>query len=590
MQKNKKIEIFSDNEELKVIIEDAVKNKKNMLSAEQKLVFIDITGSENRQKVKKLLSDDNVFVVLMGELNILYNFYSDLNNHEIEYLILPTDRYEINLLLEKIKKGLRLKEVADRAIKESLDYYNMLFRQKKSIRLTEVNDLDVKIEEILDFLLLEINADSVELWLYDPDDHNFDLVEHRGIRLAEKNIPKDILTKLRTNSNFIYINKTTYIPLKVKGQPFGFFRIGRKLMESESANITNYIDVFSIGLYNSMKYSLKKREYYLHLQKGVLKKEVFEEFLDNIISQADRYQQPTSFLSFKLENEPLLSEIFGDFYKEKFNKIIRDISQTIRSSDIMGKIDDHTYVVVLTNTDYMGAIYFLRRFKNIIHSRKIFSYREKSGEMEFLFNIATYPFHGRSWKHVINHLKTGMNKDLSPYFRFKIGEMPFWDTVKNLRNNYLSSVIKNDGYKRNLVFYNFSKEQFLNILNTYIKEMTIPGNKGIGYINIPFIDTESTKDLIENYLDIADEKNFPVYFFSGNTKLLTKLGYSKKYFIFSDSKMIKKVPFLLLLSKWGSYMSFAWKEDDMLKGFHCSDVLLIEELIGKLKKQFYLKQ
>jgi len=584
------ISIYSDNKEFSNVIKSAIEKRNIKLDNNMQVAIVDISDSENKQLVKKLLASEDVFVVIAGELGELYNFYPEVNKFEIEYLILPSDRTEINLLLEKIKKTVRLKEVADRAVKESLDYYNLLFKQKKALRLTEVKDLDIKIEEVLDFLSLELNFNSMELWLYDTDDHNFDLVDHRGMLLRGKSIPKDILKKLKKTDNYLYLDKVSYFPLKLQGKPFGFFRFNKKLEDKEYMSIATFIDIFSLGLFNSMKFSFKKREYFLHLQKGVLKKEVFEEFLDNIISQAQRYQKPTSFLSFRLDNEDLLREIFGDFYKEKFNKIIRDVSQTIRSSDIMGKIDDNTFVVVLTNTDYLGAVFFLRRFKNIIHSRKIFSYKEKSGEMEFLFNVATYPFHGKSWKHIMKYLKTGMDKDNSPYFRYKIGEYPFWDTVINLRNNYLSSYAKRDINKRNLVFYEFSKNKFMNIFAAYVKEMSTSGNKGIGYVNLPFLGTDDTKELIETYLDIADEKNFPIYFISNNAKLLSKLGYSKKYFIYTDSKKIQQIPFILLLSKWGSYMNFAWSENGSLKGFHCSDVLLIEELMGKLQKQFYLKQ
>ncbi len=526
--------------------------------------------------------------IFAGTLKTLKNFLKMEKTEDFEYIIIPAELSEVEAILRKSINLIKLQFEVNHALKESLEYYTTFLEMKKSLKFLEISDPDLKTEEILNFLELEIGETNIEIWLYDFDEKTLNLAGIRGTYIAEEKLPSGIKEKFTPEGNPITYENGTLLPLTNRGKIFGIIRFRKKLNETELKKLQIYREFLSMALFNSLKYFYQKREISTFAQKGVLKKEVLLEFIKKGLHQSRRYSNPISFLLFRLENKETLMKLFGDTVGKKWKKFINDIAQTLRASDVIGEINSDSYLIILTSTDYMGVIYFLRRFKNILRTHSIFSKGGKTGELVVKYNIASYPVTGTTWTELESTLFNGLNDKYNPFFGFKIGNLSFPEVVDYLRSVIMKNKLQN---KEELAprFWGINKSTIITQIETFIREMISHGNRGIGYINLPWFKKEEFLDLLEKYLDAGNDTAFPVFFFTNKMDIPAKTGYGRKYIIAIDNEILMKYGFIILLSHWGSYLHIFWKDEDLFPGIHCSDTLLVEEVVEKLQRFLYLK-
>ncbi len=582
--KDKTVSIYSDNIALTSIIEKVCK-KLGLSIVEDggTITIIDTEYSKQYQDLSK-----TSVTIFAGTLRKLKEFLQQPLSISHDYLILPTEEAEVEAMLKKALQVLKLRKKIDQAVQESIEFYNTFLEMKKSLKLLEVTDPDIKTDEILNFLEIEFGNESIEIWLYDFDEKSLNLTGYRGTYTPIEKIPSGIKEKFSSTYGPIFYDNGTLIPLVHKGKIFGIIRIKRTLTEREVKKLMIYVDFISIALFNSLKHFYKKRELSTYTQKGVLKREILQEFITRSIHQAQRYSSPLSFLLFRLENREVLNEIFPEIIHKRWNKLVGDIAQTLRASDIIGELMPDTYLVILTNTDYMGAIYYLRRFKNILKTHSVFSHKGKTGELKVTYNIASFPVSGYNWNEIEKNLYRGMDQSISPYFRYPIQNLQLIESIEYLKSTILRESIKGNNIRFEPKMWDFSSHTLKNLVETFIRELMLQGNRGTGYLNLPGLQLENQIEIMESYIDAGNDRNFPIYFFT-SVKPISRLGYAKKYIIASDDEFLKKYGFVMYLSQWGSYMLIFWKNEDAFTGIHCSDTLLVEEVIEKLQRYFYLK-
>ncbi len=581
---DRSISIYSDNIALKSVTEKISKKLGLKITEDDGAIqVIDIDSNENFKP-----SREAAVKIFTGSLERLRKFLKNPPSSPYDYLILPTEEAEVEAMLNKALHLLKLRKKVDQAVNESLDYYNTFLEMKKSLKILEVSDPDIKTEEILNFLELELGNTSIEIWLYDFDEKTLNLAGFRGTYSPTEKLPAGIKEKFSSAYGPVVYDEGTLIPLVYKGKIFGIIRLKRTLTQEETKKLIIYVDFISIALFNSLKHFYKKRELATYSQRGILKKEILQEFITRNIYQSQRYATPLSFLMFRFDNRKLLEEIFPGVAEKRWNKLISDIAQTLRASDIIGELSPDTYLIILTNTDYMGAIYYLRRFKNILRTHSVFSHKGKTGEIKTSYNIASYPVSGSNWAELEKTLLRGMDQRFSPFFRYSIQNLQLTEAIDYLRSVILRESIRKSDAQLEPKMWDFSEDTLSSIITTFIREMMIQGNRGTGYINLPWFSQEQQLEIIETYIDAGNDRNFPIYFFT-NPSTSSKLGYGKKYLITSDSEFLKTYGFIMYLSQWGSYMLIFWKNEGKFTGLHCSDTLLVEEIIEKLQRYFYLK-
>lgn len=106
---------------------------------------------------------------------------------------------------------------------------------------------------------------------------------------------------------------------------------------------------------------------------GLFSRDYFEQRLCEEVSRAQRYDVPMSFLIMQLDNQ---DELKNTLENDGFEKIVRNIGEIIRKeirhSDILAKMDEASFGLLLVHTDPQGAKVLAKRLKKII--------RENTGE------------------------------------------------------------------------------------------------------------------------------------------------------------------------------------------------------------------
>ncbi len=580
-----KISLESDNIGLKKTFQKVVKELGLVIDDQDpniKIIDLDSELSHSPDKAE--------IIIYAGNLKRLKNKIKEgEQGEEFEYIILPVDESELEAVIKKAINHLKMREEFNQALRESIEYYNTFLEMKKSMKLLELSDPDIKVNEILAFLEIEIGQSGIEIWLYDFDEKHLNLAGYTGTVLQRGKLPSRIKSKFSATYGPIIYEKSTLIPLTQKGKIFGIIRFQKKLNENQIKKIMVYREFLSMALFNSLKHFYKKRELSNYIHKGVLKKEILREFIEKHLHQSQRYSSPLSFILFKLENRDILEDMFQNTFAKKWEKFISNIAQTLRTSDVIGEYGENSYLIILTNTDYMGAISYLRRFKNLLKTHSVFSTKEKTGEMKIRYNVASFPIHGRVWSEIEQHLYAGIDEKLNPYFRLNVKNLSFEESIDYLKTMVLKEKLKKGSERLEPAMWLPKEEDIINVTYLLINELIANGNKGAGYINLPWLSNEKLINIIETYIDNGNDKNFPLFFFTSDKKISSSIGYGKKYIITSNSDVIKKISFIFLLSQLGSYMAIFQQNEDFFTAIHCSDTLLVEELIEKLQRRFYLK-
>ena len=106
-------------------------------------------------------------------------------------------------------------------------------------------------------------------------------------------------------------------------------------------------------IFKDLKNLLEKEE-----TSGAYNEIVFEDLVEKEVSRAQRYKYVFSILAFNAQSEIL----------ENLNR------KLIRKSDYFGKIDTHTYAVLLTHSNVNEATIFANKFANDINHVAIAQY------------------------------------------------------------------------------------------------------------------------------------------------------------------------------------------------------------------------
>ncbi|BBB31834.1 signal transduction protein [Thermotomaculum hydrothermale] len=180
-------------------------------------------------------------------------------------------------------------------------------------------------------------------------------------RLSDKKIPSfcieakpvfknDSLVKLKIKllkgNVFIGNKKVTKADLKIGD----VLRIGNTVFKLEK------IYPFEIEYRNLIEEKIKKGY--------VLDREDSFYFLEKFFNIAEKYKRPLSLIVFQVDYFSLIKDSFSEKEIEQiFREARRIYKKTIRKSDILGRIEENKFVIILPETHEIGAITLARRIK-----------------------------------------------------------------------------------------------------------------------------------------------------------------------------------------------------------------------------------
>ena len=114
-------------------------------------------------------------------------------------------------------------------------------------------------------------------------------------------------------------------------------------------------------------------------------------------------------------------------------KLAESISKVVRDSDILAKVSDHEYYVLLPETDALGARMFIRRSQEAFSTDAFIGKMSRDYPVSITLGAATFPLEGKDFDELLGVCRERSERTRSSLFRrLKLQEKGFWDMVQLL--------------------------------------------------------------------------------------------------------------------------------------------------------------
>jgi diguanylate cyclase (GGDEF)-like protein len=132
----------------------------------------------------------------------------------------------------------------------------------------------------------------------------------------------------------------------------------------------------------------------------------FVDYAGKEFYKARRYGRSFSLLVLSLDNAELLRKAAGrEPYRRLMREVVAAVSRVARDADILAKVSESEYYLLLPETDYFGALMFQRRAMDEV--RRGESYRALEAETPVLLSMgaATFPKDGEDFDQLLHWAK-----------------------------------------------------------------------------------------------------------------------------------------------------------------------------------------
>ncbi|HUU02247.1 MAG TPA: response regulator [Myxococcota bacterium] len=546
-----------------------------------------------------------------------------------EYLVKPVDRDELLLTLDRLLERRRLLDRQNKLLDESLQYLQAQTVYKRCLEILSTLDFENLCEMIMRHMIQATGAQGGLLWLTSPEERSeggvekFNLAGYRGLVTlddfpASVSIGEEsLLATFRAGQPF-FANpalvlglpgrrpgkEALFIPLVVDQVPVGLLVLLDKLREDFSErdrNITSTMAEFAaIGLKNSRRFQALERMGLKDQGSTAYNLTYFIDYAGKEIYKARRYGRSFSLVAVVIDRFDFLREHFkAEICGRLSRKLAESISRVVRDSDILAKVSDYEYYVLLPETDALGAQMFIRRSREAFWTDPFISKISRDYPVGVTLGSATFPLDGTDFDDLLGVCREKMDRVRSSlYFRLHLSDKNFWEMVEVLvgrPEDYLGTLESAssefrlaedvDGTSAHGVF---DRQVFAGIQEEVaIQAVDNPDRRAILFDAGGVIDAEPRP--MEKVLSQAKRARLFVLGRRGEGTMASDHPSLTRVFLTDDS--IDRYRIMLVLSERLAYAFLGAVSGDVsgpgeLYGFHTHDQFLVENLIASLQDYY----
>lgn len=204
---------------------------------------------------------------------------------------------------------------------------------KQNDNLKLVKTLEEIYQEILDYLKDDYFVDDIEITLIDLDNNEEEILYKSSNILSEED-------------NFVFEliqSEHTKIKIIVATKDIEFMNNNRFIM-----NLA--LQAFSQTLYNKLLKDRLKDLTLIDNVTGLYNRQYLDNYADNILNLSNREQKKVAFLKIGIDQFKAVIDEFDYQIGDRVLKALADtLKETVRSSDIIVKIDGDEFLVILMN-------------------------------------------------------------------------------------------------------------------------------------------------------------------------------------------------------------------------------------------------
>ncbi len=544
-----------------------------------------------------------------------------------EYLVKPVDRDELLLTLDRLLERRRLLDQQNKLLDESMQYLQAQTVYRRCLDILSTLDFENLCEMILRHMLQATGAQGGLLWLTSPEERpgadgaeKMNLTGYRGLINLE-DFPTSItissgpaLDSLRAGTPFFAnpaavlgaVNRPgggsepLFIPLLAEGIPLGLLLLLDKLREDfteRDQNIARTMAQFSgIALKNSRRFQALERLGLRDQGSTAYNLTYFIDYAGKEIYKARRYGRSFSLVTVVIDRFEFLREHFkAEICTRMSKKLAESISRVVRDSDILARVADHEYYLLLPETDALGARMFVRRSQSTFLADAFIAEMSRDYPVSISMGAATFPIDGGDFDQLLQTCREEMASSRQSLFRrLHLEPKGLWDAVRILAGHpdehrgaleQASETFRlAEDLEAGSAHVVLTDEAVDGIEEEVCRQaVDVPERRAVVYALGGAVGPEPRP--MEQVLEGAERARAILVGTEGAANRASEFASVTRVLV--DDEQAGRHRLLLVLGERMAYAFVAERtEDGQLFGFHSGDRFLVENLIAKLQEHY----
>ncbi|HEU4384011.1 MAG TPA: response regulator [Anaeromyxobacteraceae bacterium] len=332
-----------------------------------------------------------------------------------DFLTKPVDRNELEAVVQRALERGRLRREHSALLSENLEFVKSqsLFRQCAALLATL--DLERLQDLTLSVMARVTDAQGGAIWIAD-EQGRLALRGYRGLVDRSALLPAvdardgELAPGIRAGAPFLAPGappgEAFYVPLLVDEEPVGLAlltdRARGRFGSDQHAAALAVADFAAIAVRNARRFQALERTGLRDRETQAYNLSYFVDYAGKEFYKARRYHRQFSLLLVSVDNlEQVRREAGRDLFRSVGRDLVSAVSRVVRDADILAKVSDSEYYLLLPETDYFGALMFQRRAGEEV--RKEASVRALAEKVPLLLSMgaATFPKDGEDFDELL---------------------------------------------------------------------------------------------------------------------------------------------------------------------------------------------
>ncbi|MBK7863333.1 MAG: diguanylate cyclase [Archangiaceae bacterium] len=460
--------------------------------------------------------------------------------------------------------------------------------ERRCLSLVETPELEQLQERVLHELADLCGAQSGALWAAS---------EAAGLRLRawhglvdRKSMPERVDPTLVQNRPW-HAGATFLVPLIAQGDVVGLVQLSDALSGRFPAELVTPAALLGEFAGSAIRQALKvaslQRQGLRDRDTGAYTLSYFTDYAAKEIYKARRYARTFSVLTFSIDNLPQVRLRLGnEAARAAQRSTLRAMASIIRDSDVVARATDTEFHALLPETDFFGALMFLRRALQAMRDEPEARQLEQKVPFGVTGGASTFPRDGDDFDELLTRCKGRMNeRRQSLHQKLKLEGLSFWDDVELLLGNSKSPRLpetQGEPSRRGRVADVLFDELQTEVARNLLRE---PNARGLIYVGVPQLDVDVP---IAMGLEGVDPSMGSRVYLLGRRGDLTTHPVITPVFVEGDDRL-QRHEFLLWLGDGSAYALLQRRGRGATWGFHSSDPTLVEGLVSALQTEYSLQ-
>jgi two-component system, cell cycle response regulator len=362
-----------------------------------------------------------------------------------DFLTKPVDREELLRVADRVLARVSLRREHSQLLTENLDLTRAQALYRQGLQILASLDGERIVDLTLSILSRVTDAQGAALWVTD-EKGGLQLRGYRGLvdraRLPPRIDPKDPAwaEPLRGGAPFAAPfappGEAFLVPLVADDEPLGVAllsdRARGRFGRDEHATALTVADFAAIALKNARRFQALERVGLRDRETGAYNLAYFVDYAGKEFYKARRYGRAFSLVVLSVDNaEQLRKDAGRDLYRKVVRELVAATSRAARDADILAKVSESEYYVLLPETDYFGALMFLRRAAEEVRKEESIRKVEEKTPVLLSMGAATFPKDGEDFDELLHWARARVVEQRGSLLRrFHLGDLDpnaFWE-------------------------------------------------------------------------------------------------------------------------------------------------------------------